>query len=325
MYRQSFRISDVGITVASHTAEQSVRVDEAMVSLFDSIRLADGPPVLLDFGQDASSLQRPQGTLLFASHGLSVFRTGEGYGIRSGASGLDINLTNGCARGYLDEAFWEMPHQCRRVFFFFPLLVLFGRYGLYGIHASGLERDNAGYLVAGNSGQGKTTLTLALLRAGWNYVSDDTVMLSAGEGLLEARSFRRGFGCDAATMERFPELGRGSQGLEGREGKVLVDAAAVYPGRHRKRCTPRVLVFTEIVDAPASRLTPLDATSAFARLVRHSPIAWWSPADASRHMNALRALVAGTTSYRLLAGADVMRDPEAVSRALAGASGVDHA
>lgn len=316
---QSYRISDVDITIRSRTLDEAGQVRALVSRLFDvsmALEGPRGPGIIMDFDPGETSAADPEGTMVFADHGLLVFRTAEGYALRYGFSALDVILAEDRAIGCLDHAFRDAPLQCRRVFFFLPLLVLFPRYGLYGIHASGLENDGVGYLLAGNSRQGKTTLTLALLRAGWNYVSDDTVMLSADANGVEARSFRRGFACDAATIERFPELRRGTDASDWKEGKVLVDADTAYSGRRTQRCKPRVLLFPEITPEQSSRLLPLDATAAFVRLVRHSPFACSTPAEVTGQMNLFRALVAGTSSYRLLAGADVHHNPEAVSRLL---------
>ena len=47
--------------------------------------------------------------------------------------------------------------------------------GLSAIHASAVERDGVAVLLAGNSGVGKTTLALEMLRSGWKVVADDLV------------------------------------------------------------------------------------------------------------------------------------------------------
>ena len=45
------------------------------------------------------------------------------------------------------------------------------------LHAGGISLDNQAMLLVAASGGGKTTLTAALAAAGWDYLSDDTVLL----------------------------------------------------------------------------------------------------------------------------------------------------
>jgi hypothetical protein len=48
---------------------------------------------------------------------------------------------------------------------------------LLAIHASCLVRSGNALLLPGRSGSGKTTMTAALMAAGWEYMSDDTALL----------------------------------------------------------------------------------------------------------------------------------------------------
>jgi hypothetical protein len=48
-----------------------------------------------------------------------------------------------------------------------------------GIHAAGLASPDGALLLAGEGGSGKTTLAAALVADGWDYLSDDAVLLKA--------------------------------------------------------------------------------------------------------------------------------------------------
>jgi hypothetical protein len=51
---------------------------------------------------------------------------------------------------------------------------------LFAIHGSGLARPDGALILAGRSGSGKTTMAAALMAAGWDYMSDDTILLAPG-------------------------------------------------------------------------------------------------------------------------------------------------
>ena len=53
-------------------------------------------------------------------------------------------------------------------------------------------------LIIGPSGSGKSTLALQLAQAGWSYLSDDELLLSLVDGVVEARGFRSFFAMSEA-------------------------------------------------------------------------------------------------------------------------------
>jgi hypothetical protein len=54
---------------------------------------------------------------------------------------------------------------------------------LLTLHAAALQRGGRAWLLTGLSGAGKTTLSLALSRAGWSFGSDEIVLLGRDQGL----------------------------------------------------------------------------------------------------------------------------------------------
>jgi hypothetical protein len=78
---------------------------------------------------------------------------------------------------------WLLSH----LFFTVPLAELLKRLELYMALMAGVAIDGKGLLIAGESGAGKTTPALALARAGFAFLADDTVFLSTANPRL-ARS-----------------------------------------------------------------------------------------------------------------------------------------
>jgi hypothetical protein len=70
----------------------------------------------------------------------------------------------------------------------FPALlgILSASIGVAPVHAACLVRDGRGVLLAGHSGTGKSTLTIAMARRGYELLSDDWSYLSVTEDAVEA-------------------------------------------------------------------------------------------------------------------------------------------
>ena len=91
------------------------------------------------------------------------------------------------------------------------------------LHGAAVAHGSSLVLLAGESGAGKTTLTLALLRGGWTYLSDDLAPISIETGLVHP--FPKPLGVkDAAIWDALPETFREAAGLPPPGGSFLVPA-----------------------------------------------------------------------------------------------------
>jgi hypothetical protein len=78
---------------------------------------------------------------------------------------------------------------------------------LLTLHAAALQWDGRTFIFAGRAGVGKTTLSVALARAGWSFGSDELVLLG-GESDLQALPFPPCIKADTFSLVEtwFPEL-----------------------------------------------------------------------------------------------------------------------
>lgn len=199
------------------------------------------------------------------------------------------------------------------------LVVLLRHRGWFPLHAAALTHDGHGVLCPAQSGQGKTTITLSLLRHGWAALSDDTVLLRAEDDRVNAHSFRRSLCVGSGAAEPFPELdGPDWPRSLSDASKWRVEIDQLYPGQSASVCTPRLLVLPTIVDAPMSRIEPIGIKPALEQLLRQTAF-FLTPAPrvADRHLAVLRRLVNQSWTYRLHAGRDILNDPRTVHTLLA--------
>jgi hypothetical protein len=271
-------------------------------------------------------------------HGsMGCFRSAGRLVYSDGRSTVSVDLERAQAEGTLcrsetggDATAWS-PRQ--QPVFTFALLELLRHQGLYHLHAAGLERDGQGILLAGDSGSGKSTLAWLLARAGWGFLSDDTLLLRLIPGGVEARGWPAPFHMDRALGALFPELER------------LRDARPYNSGSKRElrveeslsrgfsaSAQPRLLLFPHIHRspeppraepvAPGVWLRPLPPGQAVAELIRSSALVLLDARAAKGHLESLRLVAMTCDAYRLYHGPAALEAPDGFVRLAESLSGV---
>jgi hypothetical protein len=206
--------------------------------------------------------------------------------------------------------------------FEFDLLVdvgvnhLLARQGLPVLHSCGFEFDGVGVLGLGESFSGKTTVSVAAMRAGGRVVSDDAVLVVPGDGgvysLLPVRSYGwlRGKTLDIVPSELHDRM---VESDENGQPRWVLDREAGGEG-FVDRNTPDV-IWVQSVDRrlKESRIEPVDQGQVFAALIRAS-----SPLYLSRHCPEIRdklipvfqQLCAQCRGFRVRLAPRLLEDPE---------------
>ena len=181
---------------------------------------------------------------------------------------------------------WLLAH----LFFTIPLAELLKRFGLYMVHAAGLAVAGKGLLVAGQSGAGKTTLALALLRAGFDFLADDTVFLSLGKSGLRILAFPDEVDVTAQTLGFFPELQRQAHAPKPNDRlKQPICATSLYRVKPSWECAPEAMIFPQPGKSSGSILTPMPKAEALVQLVCN--VLRTEPRSSQAHLDALAGLV----------------------------------
>ena len=194
-------------------------------------------------------------------------------------------------------------------------MVAMRRCELYELHAAGVVSPSGdGFLIVGPSGSGKSNLAAQLASAGWQYLSDDTVLLYSRSGVVHAHALRRVF---ALTDEIFSAAGLSeSDSIEVTVVpfdpiKKRFEPAPVFPGRFALSCKPTRVLFSRIENDAASRIRSLHQSETMARLIRMCPWACYDKTTAEGHLEVLGELARQADGFELLAGADLLNSERA--------------
>ncbi len=188
--------------------------------------------------------------------------------------------------------------------------------GMLAIHAGVVEFDGRAVLLAGASGYGKSTLTLALVRAGGRLLTDEMAVIAPDDRTV--LPFPRGVHVRPDTLAMFPELafvqrrerydlGGGSEWAIGARDL----AAAFGAGLGGPTRLSGIVVLGDVPDPGREMsLTPLSPAVAALDLLRGTPA---GATDFAGTMRRLGAITAGVRCVRLRMGpldasADAVRD-----------------
>jgi hypothetical protein len=193
------------------------------------------------------------------------------------------------------------------------------------VHAGAVVAPDGGaWLLVGDSHAGKSTTCLNLIRAGWDYLADDQVVLrqvSANDACtvdasesptLEVIGWQRGFHLDSGwdVGARF--------GVRGE-----IDPIRFGPGIRRRSAPLAGMLILGIEAEAPTRLEELAQGAALALIVRQTP--WFLADRAEAHRGlALLTAAARRPSFSLRLGLDVYKNAERLVDVLAplGAVGV---
>ena len=182
------------------------------------------------------------------------------------------------------------------------LFELLKRHGRYNIHAAGLSSGGQGLLFTGTTGSGKSTLTVAMLRAGFGLLGDDTLFLSQSCEGIRAQAFPDEIDVTEQTAGFFPELPAFSDARKNLRNKAQIVAEEVYQTGWVESCIPRILLFPKVANTPISVLKPVDPEHALLELATN--IMLTEAHSSQAHLDALGGLIRQCDCYRLETGRD---------------------
>lgn len=196
-------------------------------------------------------------------------------------------------------------------------------HGWTHVHAGGVELpDGRRAVLAGGSGDGKTTSVLSLLLHGCGWGTDDCCFVQSTAPRPTIAFVPRVFHLRPRTIEAFPAIAPHIVTHAWRHGTRQAFDPRTVEGT-RMVIDPRpadLLVFPRVAHEPRTEHRALDPGEAVGRLLMASPYATIAALpDAQRAMDVLAALASHATCVELALGWDALDAPERVLAALANA------
>ncbi|HXJ83237.1 MAG TPA: hypothetical protein VMS64_31700 [Candidatus Methylomirabilis sp.] len=132
--------------------------------------------------------------------------------------------------------------------FEWPLRFWLRRLGLPVVHAGLVASDGAGVLIAGPAGAGKSTVALACVDGGLDYLADDKVGLEAvGAGAYVGHRLYRSILASVDVLDRFPHLvSHARRRDDDEEAKAILMVSELYPRRVARSCRIEAIVLPRL-------------------------------------------------------------------------------
>ena len=181
------------------------------------------------------------------------------------------------------------------------------RCGAYAFHGAGVippGHDDA-LLITGPSGCGKTTLTLQLAACGWNYLADDTLILTNSHESIEAHALRKFFGLTRDTIGAL-QLSQVATVATAASTKVRVAPQDLFSSSQIQRARATAIIFPKITGNSKSEVRRLTNAEAMTKLLRLSPWAGYDKPTAPQYVRFLATLAKDCATFQFIAGTDVL-------------------
>lgn len=187
-----------------------------------------------------------------------------------------------------------------------PLLTLtlsecLKRHGIYDVHAGGVARDGAAIVLPAGSGSGKTTLTLALVEAGWDFLSDDLILLRDEATSLVALPFPDEVDVTEHTAVLLPWLRPVlASARPDQWPKWPVRLEDVWPVRVATQATPQLVLLPRVTGLEETTTVRVGPAVALEQLLRN--VLLTDERSTRRHVGALSRLATTVPVFHVLTG-----------------------
>ena len=206
---------------------------------------------------------------------------------------------------YLSGAAISDPDRLFRSFLLVVMIFLWRRDGRYHMHGgTAVDRQGRGWLLAGNSGTGKSTTIALLASRGWQIGTDDIAFLTAAEDRAAILGFRSPIALRPGGYGLLNCEGGISLTRRGKTGFEPEDLG----GSWRPSVEPDLVVFTSL-GGDRTRLEPMAPKAAMRALLQWSPWVMFETTAAQEHLDLLARLGRQARCYQATLAPDLFSAP----------------
>jgi hypothetical protein len=239
--------------------------------------------------------------------------------VTDGASEMVIAAGGRRIEGAIHRSSLRVPYALENELLLITLVLALRWHGLFHLHAAAVAGPAGGIVIPGAAGAGKSTLTLALVHHGFDYLSDDAIFVTTRAGQAAALAFPRPFHVAEKTARAFPATASSLEPGWTMIGKRALDPRRFFPGRERTALeSPGLLIVPSVSAGPLTNVESLSDAEALGALIESSAILAVDQMPAvGDQLSTLRALVGGAVCVRVALGEDLLLRPvEVVARML---------
>lgn len=215
----------------------------------------------------------------------------------------------------IDHTLWNNPEKIRKDLIIYSILFILRWRSYFTMHSAAVAKNGKCCVFVAPSDSGKSTNAMSLVQKGWDYISDDSILLRQDGDQLTVLPLRRDLCLDACAADYFPELvPHWETHILMSEPKQRVSLKNIYGSQIIDKAIPTILIFNTIVDQPTSSIEPCSAIEAQVAMIQQSAFTMLHPEKAVEHMNILKSLIKNCAIYKLYAGHDLKEDPTGIDR-----------
>ncbi|MCC6242672.1 MAG: hypothetical protein IT353_07505 [Gemmatimonadaceae bacterium] len=216
----------------------------------------------------------------------------------------EVDATEARATMWLSPKAIARFHDAERGFLLVVLVFLMRRLGWFHVHAASMiDRQQRGWLIAGNSNCGKSTTTALMATRGWHIATDDIGFLARDGSRICSLGMRTPIALREGGLAMLGATG----GIDMRRRQKSGFWAEDLGGAWTPRVIPEIVAFPSIGER--TTITPASPRAALAALVQWSAWVLYEPAFSQEHLDVLGLVAQQSRCFNLTLGPDLFDNP----------------
>ena len=231
-----------------------------------------------------------------------------------GRSLTTIDADRGEASLRIHASLLRFPRVITHSFLLTALLELLRGKNLFHLHAACMDKEGRGVLICGSHGSGKSTSAMTLMRAGWNYLADDFVLLGRDGNRVRAHALPTEFKIDRTFLPSLKETGPDTilnlPGTLPWERKLVLAPELLFGSAFVDETAPGKILFMETKGGSKTTIEKIGKKEAVLRMILSTPLMGASEDCAKGNLNILSELSSQADCFTLSASEDIIERPE---------------